>query len=277
MLVTPVLLSVRRFWLGAALVGLVSSVLVATSIAAAETPPPPARPLRVCLVSGANESKDYRSDQTLRGLADYLQKEHKMVCEVLVANAAGAGFDNVDHLLEADAAVLFIRRKKLDAHNLEVFRKFLASGKGVIAIRSTSHGWENWADFDTQVLGAKYPRDGSGNFGNAERLLFKPHPIWDGVVNPTKLGVALTTRRDIFRYSDLAPDVNVLLEAETEKGTMPVAWTRERGNARVFYVGLGYAEEVESAGYRQMVHNALYWVTKTKPPAPKSAKKGEDC
>ncbi|MEY4938546.1 MAG: hypothetical protein RIQ93_281 [Verrucomicrobiota bacterium] len=273
---TPVLIAVRHLWRGVTLAGFVLAVLPAGSIVAAETSSPPARPLRVCLVSGANESKDYRSDETLRGLADHLQKEYQMVCEVLVANPQGTGFNNVEHLLEADAAVLFIRRKNLGAHNLNVFRKFVASDKGVIALRSTSYGWENWAEFDTEVLGAKYPRDGSGNFGNVERLLFKPHAIWEGVVNPTKVGVALTTRRDIFRYNDFAPDVSVLLEAETEKGTMPVAWTRQRGLSRVFYVGLGYAEEVELPGYRRMVRNALYWVTNTKPPTPKAPQKGED-
>jgi hypothetical protein len=200
-----------------------------------------------------------------------------MSCEVLVANSAGTGFENVERLLDADAAVFFVEAKKLDAHNLSVIRRFFESGKGVIAIRPTSHGWENWPDFDVEVLGAKYPRDGSANFGNAERLIFKTHPIWDGVVNPTRIGVALTTRRDIYRFEQLAPDAGVILEAETSNGTMPVAWTRTQNGKRLFHVALGYAEEVESPGYRQMIRNALFWVTNRKPPAAKAGKKSDDC
>ncbi|MBI4621725.1 MAG: ThuA domain-containing protein, partial [Verrucomicrobia bacterium] len=239
----------------------------------AETP----RTFRVCLVSGANESKPYSTDTSLRALADYLQTEHKMICDVLVVNAAGTGFDGVERLLDADAAVFFVRRKKLDEHNLAVIRRFFASGKGVIALRSTSHAWLDWPDFDAEVLGAKYGRNGTGNFGDAERLLFRPHPIWEGVVNPTKIGVALTTRRDLYRYTDMAPDITVILEGETKNGRMPVAWTRVHSETRIFHVALGYADEMESPAYRQMVRNAVYWVTNTKPPAPKAPpKKTED-
>jgi type 1 glutamine amidotransferase len=244
--------------------------------AAAAAPEAP-RTFRVCLVSGANESKPYSTDKSLRALAEYLRTEHKMVCEVLVVNAAGTGFDGVERLLEADAAVFFVRRKKLDAHNLEVIRRFFESGKGIIALRSTSHAWDDWPDFDAEILGASYGRNGTGNFGNAERLLFQPHPIWEGVTNPTRIGVALTTRRDLYRYTDIAPDLTVILEGETKHGRMPVAWTRVRGATRIFHVALGYADEMESPAYRQMIRNAVYWVTNMKPPAPKTpAKKAED-
>ena len=89
--------------------------------------------------------------------------------------------------------------------------------------------------------------------------------------------MALTTRRDIYRYGEMAPDHKVILEAETKNGRMPVAWTRVHNGTRIFHVALGYADEMESPAYRQMVRNAVFWVTNTKPPAPKApAKKVED-
>jgi type 1 glutamine amidotransferase len=231
-------------------------------------------PLRVCLVSGANDSKPYATDTTLRDLAAFLSKEDKMVCEVVVMNAAGTGFVNLERLLEADAAIFFVRRKTPDAAQLAILRQFFASGKGFIALRSTSHAWENWPDFDVEVLGARYGRNGTGNFGNAGRLIFKSHPIWEGVTNPTKIGVALTTRRDLYRYSEFAPDLDVILEGETKHGRMPVAWTRTREDGgRLFHVALGYADEVAMPGYRRMVRNALYWVTRTPLPIDRPAPK----
>ena len=222
-------------FLGALVVGLLSvRPVAAVELKAREPQAAPSPPLRVCLVSGANESKPYGTDASLRELADYLRTQHKMICEVLFASAAGTGFENIDRLLEADAAVFFVRRKKLDEHNLAVLRRFFASGRGVVALRSTSHGFENWPEFDAEILGARYGRNGTGNFGDAERLVFRPHAIWEGVVNPTAIGVALTTRRDIYRYTDFAPDVTVLLEAETRNGTMPVAWTRIHDRTRIF-------------------------------------------
>ncbi len=164
--------------------------------AAKEAPRPP---LRVCLVSGANDSKPYATDTTLKELADYLRQEDRMVCEVVVMNPARTGFVSLERLLAADAAIFFVRRKTPDAAQLAILRQFFASGKGFIALRSTSHAWDNWRDFDVEVLGARYGRNGTGDFGNAERLVFKTHPIWEGVTNPTKIGVALTTRRDLYR------------------------------------------------------------------------------
>lgn len=247
-----------------------------SAVKAAKAAPRP--PLRVCLVSGANDSKPYATDTTLKQLADYLRKEDRMVREVVVMNPAGTGFVSLERLLAADAAIFFVRRKTPDAAQLAILRQFFASGKGFIALRSTSHAWDNWRDFDVEVLGARYGRNGTGDFGNAERLVFKTHPIWEGVTNPTKIGVALTTRRDLYRYDEWAPDLDIILEGETTNGRMPVAWTRTgEGGARLFHVALGYAEEVAMPGYRRMVRNALYWVTKTPVPVDRpAAKKTED-
>jgi len=169
-----------------------------SAVKAAKAAPRP--PLRVCLVSGANDSKPYATDTTLKELADYLRQEDRMVCEVVVMNPAGTGFVSLERLLAADAAIFFVRRKTPDAAQLAILRQFFASGKGFIALRSTSHAWDNWRDFDVEVLGA-----------------------------------------------------------------------------RLFHVALGYAEAVAMPGYRRMVRNALYWVTKTPVPVDRpAAKKTED-
>lgn len=253
---------------------LVLAAAVAAPARAGDAAP---RGLRIALVSGANESKPYSTDAALRGLAGYLESEAKMSCKVLTYDAAGGAFREFEHLLEADAAVFFVRRRKLAPEQLEILRRFVASGRGFVALRSTSHGWEDWPEFDVEILGARYGRNGTGNFGDAERLLFKPHPIWEGVVNSTAPGVALTTRRDLYRYEDPAPDLDIILEGETKRGRTPVAWTRMRGEGRLFYVALGYADEVAQPGFRRMVRNALYWVTRTPPPVEKPApKKVED-
>ena len=111
-----------------------------------------AAPLRVCLVSGANDSAPYATDRTLAGLARYLASDHAMNCTVLTWDPATAGFRDIDRLLEADVAIFFVRRKSPNPHNIAVLRNFFSSGKGFVALRSTSHAWENWPDFDAEVL-----------------------------------------------------------------------------------------------------------------------------
>jgi type 1 glutamine amidotransferase len=232
--------------------------LVFSTFAPAQTPPPPARaPLRVCLVSGANDSAPYSTDKTLTDLARYLEADHGMKCTVLVLNAAKTGFDHIDALLDADAAIFFVRRKVPDAHNLAELRKFFSSGKGFLALRSTSHAWENWPDFDAEILGAKYGGPQGGNFGNADKLIYKSHPIWAGAED-------FDTRCDLYRYGPVAPDVTVIMEGENKNGRMPVAWIREHHGARLFHLALGYAYDVEKPSFRRIVANALRWVSEPK-------------
>lgn len=225
---------------------------VVSSASAADSPAQ--RPLRICLVSGSQDSKPYSTDDSLAALARYLEAEHKMTCTVLRWDAASAGFKGIEKLLEADAAVFFVRRKTPNAHNLDVLRKFFASGKGFVALRSTSHAWENWPDFDAEVLGSKYGGAKGGNFGNVDKLTRKPHPIWAGTED-------FDTNCDIYRYGPVAPDVQVIMTGENQNGVMPVAWTRVHRGARLFHLALGYAYDLEKPSFRRIVANALRWVS----------------
>ena len=222
-------------------------------IAAPATLAAPAPPLRVCLVSGA---ETYQSDRAFAGLAAYLQREHGMRCDVISFSPDGTALPGIEKLLAADTAVFHVRRKTLNAEHLARLKTFFASGKGFVALRSTSHGWENWKEFDQEVLGAKYGGPGGGNFGNAEKLIFHPHPIWEGTQG-------LDTRRDIYRLTEPASNITVILEGVTKNGTVPVAWTRPHHAARLVYIALFY--EIDTPPFQRAIANALRWVTVPKP------------
>lgn len=215
----------------------------------AATPVRAQSPLRVVLVSGA---ETYQSDQAFAGLAEYLTREHGMECEVLKFSPDNKSIIGIEKLLAADTAVFHVRRKTLNPEQLAVLKKFFSSGKGFVALRSTSHGWENWKDFDQQVLGGKYGGPGGNNLGNAEKLHFKSHPVWAGVEG-------LDTKKDVYRLTEVASDVTVILEAETKNGRGPVAWTRPHHDARLVYLALFY--EIDQLPLRRAIANALKWVT----------------
>lgn len=224
-------------------------LLSVAGAAAANPAATAAKPLRVCLVSGA---ETYRSDQAFAGLAEYLEREHGMKCEVLSFSADGTSLPEIERLLEADTAVFHVRRKTLNPQHLAVLKQFFASGKGFVALRSTSHGWENWKDFDREVLGMKYGGPGGNNFGNAEQLHFHEHPVWAGVRG-------LETKKDLYRLSEPASDIAVILEGETKNGRVPVAWTRPHQQSRLVYIALFY--EIDQPPFRRAIANAVRWVT----------------
>jgi type 1 glutamine amidotransferase len=213
------------------------------------TPPAATRPLRVVLVSGA---ETYHSDEAFAGLAEYLRAEHGMDCEVLRVSKDGTSIPGIEKLLAADTAVFHVRRKTLNPEHLSMLKKFFSSGKGFVALRSTSHGWENWKTFDQEILGGKYGGPGGGNLGNAEKLHFKSHPIWAGAEG-------VDTKKDVYRLTELAPDVSVILEAETKNGRGPIAWTRPHHDARLVYIALFY--EIDQLPFRRAIANSIRWVT----------------
>jgi type 1 glutamine amidotransferase len=227
---------------------LLATMLMPLSAAPAN-PSGGAKPLRVCLVSGA---ETYRSDEAFARLAEYLEREHGMKCEVLKFSADGRELPGLERLLEADTAVFHVRRKTLKPEDLAGLKKFFDSGKGFVALRSTSHGWENWKEFDREVLGMKYGGPGGNNFGNAEKLHFKPHPVWDGVEG-------LDTKKDLYRVTEPAPDIEVILEGQTRNGRVPVGWTRPHGQSRLVYLALFY--EIDQPPFQRAIANALRWVT----------------
>ena len=229
----------------AALLCVLCQIISSTALGAADV----RNPLRVCLVSGA---ETYRSDEAFAGLAAYLEREQGMKCEVLSFSADGTAIPGIERLLEADTAVFHVRRKTLNPEHLAVLKRFFASGKGFVALRSTSHGWENWKEFDREVLGMKYGGPGGNNLGNAEKLHFKPHPVWDGAQ-------ALDTKKDLYRVAEPAADIRIILEGETKNGRTPVAWTRPHHQARLVYIALFY--EFGQLPFQRAIANALRWVT----------------
>ena len=224
-------------------------ILVAIGVAPAGGATASTKPLRVCLVAGA---ESYKSDEAFARLATYLEREHGMKCEVLKFSADGTELPGIERLLEADTAVFHVRRKTLRPEHLAVLKKFFASGKGFVGLRSTSHGWENWKEFDREVLGMKYGGPGGNNFGNAEKLHLKPHPIWDGAQG-------LDTKKDLYRVTEPASDIEVILEGETKNGRIPVGWTRPHHQSRLVYLALFY--ELNEPPFQRAIANAIRWVT----------------
>src|SRR5947209_7374918 len=134
-------------WLMALLVGLLmSSARGADRSADAE------RQLRVAMYSGAAE---YKSDQTLAQLKKSLEKNGGAQCTLNLA-IDDQDLPGLDQLETCDVAVIFTRRLKLPPEKLAKVKKYMDEGKPVVGIRTASHAFETWLEFDHEVLGGDY-------------------------------------------------------------------------------------------------------------------------
>jgi type 1 glutamine amidotransferase/nicotinamidase-related amidase len=210
---------------------------------------PPA-PLKVCLVSG---SEEYDSDRSLAILADYLESRGLAECTLLKAK----GFDDLpglEALDDCDAAVFFTRRLTIDGDQLERIKKYATSGRPLVAIRTASHGFQNWLEFDKLVLGGNYQNHRSNDVTTRAVVAGagKGHPVTRGVGT-------IATQGSLYKNTPPAGDVTVLMTGTSPEGTEPVAWTREVNGGRVFYTSIGAQGDFLNQTYLRLLANGLLW------------------
>ncbi|MGE0610127.1 MAG: ThuA domain-containing protein, partial [Pirellulales bacterium] len=139
------------------------------------------------------------------------------------------------------------------------------SGKPIVGIRTASHGFQNWQEFDKTYLGGNY----TGHYGNGPATTVrivpnaKDHPLLRGVSSP------LVSKYSLYKTAPLADDCLTLMTGETPEAdtAQPVSWAREIKGQRIFYTALGGVEDMQMPAMRRLLLNALLWTTGREIPA----------
>ena len=217
-------------------------------------PPEQARSLlRVCLVSGAPES---RSDQALAAFQEYLEGRFSVRCRRAFCTAED-GLPGMENLATSDCMLLFARRMTIGGEPLARIREYCGRGGAIVVVRAGGHALQNWPEFDREVLGA----DCHGDYGNPEQPEVNPvaaagdHPVLEGVEPFTSAG-------SLVRSANLAADATVLLTGTIPGHTEPVAWTRPYRGGRVFCTSLGELADFRQESFRRLLANAVHWTAR---------------
>ncbi len=227
-------------------VGFILLFLAAVSATAAPAP------LKICLLSG---SAEYDSEKSLTQLQSYLESHYTLRCQRISGQDKGNGLPGLEALNDADVMVVFTRRVKLPREQLQIIQKYIATGRAIIGIRTASHAFENYMEFDREVLGGGYKGHYSDEPAEAQIAPGRAqHPILAGVTS-------FTTRK-LYKNPTLADDVLVLMEAATPTYREPVAWVRQHNGARVFYTSMGIQEDFTQEPFLKLLANAVFWTTR---------------
>jgi type 1 glutamine amidotransferase len=221
--------------------------LVAAQCWAAEKP-------RIVFIAGEYE---YKSRETLPPFANELAREFAVETVMLQRpeDAKVQSIPGLEALREADLAVLFVRRMTLPESELAEIRKYLAAGKPLVALRTSSHAFENWKEFDKEVLGGNY----QGHHGN--NLKTTGNVIEDAQRDPLLNGVkGFISEGSLYKNTPLEPKAKVLLMGTVEgHPPEPIAWTHEYMGARIFYTSLGHPADFKEESFRRLVQNGMEW------------------
>jgi type 1 glutamine amidotransferase len=233
----------------------------------------PRKPLALVLITAEDE---YRTHETLpKFAAKHLGKEFA-VRQVVADPKDPNNLPGMEALDKANVVVLSVRRRAPTKAQLAALRKYIADGKPLVALRTSSHaftllkgkplpeGHEQWVEFDRDVLGGNYTGH-HGNRGKATRTLVRTaaaaakHPILDGLPADE---FAVTSW--LYRTSPLSKEATVLLTGRAPGVPMsePVAWTHTSpGGGRVFYTSLGHPDDFRVPAFRRLLRNGIYWTS----------------
>jgi len=176
----------------------------------------------------------------------------------------------IEILRDADVAIWAIRRRPLPLKQMQVFKDYVASGKPLVAIRTTSHGFHlsqgkvgpglvEWPEFDRDVLGGSY----AGDHNNSTETVVdfatevEGHPILMGVDQ-----AQLRSQASLYKNGKLDEFTAPLLigHADGADEKQVVAWTLQRPNrGKVFYTSLGHRQDFANPVFQRLLRNAVYW------------------
>jgi type 1 glutamine amidotransferase len=246
---------------------------IITAASAGEPAPALAPPLKVCLVSA---SAEYKSDESLAEFQKFLEAGYNAACTRVFGADKGDTLPSLETLDSCDVMVLFTRRVKLPEDQLDRVKKYFKAGRPVVGIRTASHAFQNWLEFDKEVLGGNYNNHyGVGPVTQVSIVeKAKEHPILAGVV-------PFTSAASLYKNEGAAADIELLLNGtitdpkEKKEVTHPLAWTRIHNGGRVFYTSLGSPADFTNENFRRMIVNAIFWTAKrpveAKPATPAAA------
>lgn len=231
----------------------------------------------IVFVTGDHE---YSSEETMPALARELERRYEVRCTVLRSAPDENSEENIpglEALADADLAVLFLRWRRLPPEQLAHLEKYLASGKPLVAFRTTTHAFnypkghplERWNAFAAEYLGAP-PGWGNGHYhyGHKSSTDVVTHP---GAKNhPALKGVAPSFHVRSWLYHVLPnyppPDAQVLLvgkSVEPDKKDAvenPVAWTwTNKAGGKVWMTTLGHPEDFRTEAVQRLVVNGIHW------------------
>ncbi|HMC26600.1 MAG TPA: ThuA domain-containing protein [Verrucomicrobiae bacterium] len=214
---------------------------------------------QIVLISAEYE---YSSSNSLPAFKRLLETNYQFHCTYLQWSATN-DIPGIEALDGADLAILFMRRTTLPEDQLAHFKKVVASGKPVIGLRTASHAFENWKEWDHEVLGGNYHMHHGNQLIATARINPEnaAHPILKNVARQFETGGSL------YKTSPLSDHTTLLLIGSVEgQEPEPMAWTHEAKGARVFYTSLGHTNDFANPSFRNLLVNAVFWSLGKAPP-----------
>ena len=190
---------------------------------------------------------------------------------VVVSGSASSkmGFDRIEEINDADLLLVSVFRRTPPKRELDIIRRYVASGRPVIGVRNAAHafvlrqkegkkpaaGEEDWPSWDADIFGGNYRGHHPPGPITTVTAASASHPILRGVELP------FATPTKLYRVSPLKSNAQAILIGEIPNAEQqPVAYiATHSGGGRAFYTSLGGPDDFKIPAYLRLLRNAIYW------------------
>lgn len=206
--------------------------------------------LNLCMLSGSFE---YDSEASLTIFKAFVEKHYPVRANLVVYDSE-ADTPSLAVLDDADVLLVFTRRLNTEGVSLRQFQAYCEQGRPLVGVRTASHAYQNWLEFDQIVLGGDYQGHyGEGSLVHVE-LIAPEHPILSGIS-------AFDSYGSLYKNPSIRDDTGVLLMGHTDEHSEPVAWTRLHNGGRICYTSLGHQKDFEVEPFLRFLAQSILWVS----------------
>ncbi len=217
---------------------------------------------------------EYQTEVTLPAFAEAQLKPLGYHSEFIFSSKEDANrFENLDALKTADVVVISVRRRTPPIEQMEIIKSVMNSKVGLVGIRTACHAFSlrnkpapegegEWPTIDADVWGGSYTNHYPVGPVATIRLNDKEaaHPILKGITT-----TSFPSQGSLYMVAPVNGDATLLAFGEIDgKPREPIAWTRLRGEQRVFFTSLGHKADFEQPAFNAMLTNAIEWAGRLK-------------
>ena len=207
--------------------------------------------LNLCMLSGSFE---YASETSLTIFKTFVEKNYPIQANLIVYESEDDN-PSLAALDDADALLIFTRRLNTEGKSLRQFQAYCEQGRPLVGIRTASHAYQNWLEFDKVVLGGDY----QGHYGHGPTVrlgtVVPEHPTLNSIPEFESYG-------SLYKNPSLRDDTSVLMMGHTDEHSEPVAWTRLHNGGRICYTSLGHQKDFELEPFLRFLAQSILWVSK---------------
>ena len=199
---------------------------------------------------------EYQTAKTLPQFAETHLLPHLRVSTIYGDSKDRTTIPGIEAIADADALLISVRRRPLNANDMETIQSFVKSGRPVVGIRTASHafclrdgkqldGLVQWPEFDAYSFGGNY----TNHYGN------ELQPTIRRTDNADPL---FLSKGSLYKVSPLKPGTRVSLNGTIDGNPPePVAWSYVRADGGAsFYTSLGHPNDFSEPAFQQLLANA---------------------